>query len=96
MNNNDFNDLLLSIEQAGKIENKELKPGRTFHFDPVDIRNIRENLHKSQADFALMLGISVSTIRNWEQGRRYPEGPARALLKIAASNPDVFQKALVS
>lgn len=96
MNNNDFDDLLLSIEQAGKIKKGTLKPERVFHFDPVDIKNIRENLHKSQTDFAIMLGISVSTLRNWEQGRRYPEGPARALLKIAASNPEVFQKALVS
>jgi len=42
-----------------------------------------------------MIGISVGTLRNWEQGRRYPEGPARALLKIAAENPEVFEKALV-
>jgi len=39
--------------------------------------------------------LSVGTLRNWEQGRRYPEGPARALLKIAAENPEVFEKALV-
>jgi len=48
---------------------------------------IRRNTH--------MIGISVGTLRNWEQGRRYPEGLARALLKIAAENPEVFEKALV-
>jgi len=95
MNNNDFNDLVDSINQAGKIKTGNLKPGRIFHFNPIDIKKIRENLHKSQTEFAFMIGISVGTLRNWEQGRRYPEGPARALLKIAASNPEVFEKALV-
>ena len=95
MNDNDFNDLVDSIKQAGKIKTENLKPGRIFHFNPIDIKKIRENLHKSQTEFAFMIGISVGTLRNWEQGRRYPEGPARALLKIAAENPEVFEKALV-
>ena len=92
----DFDDLLISVKQAGGIKRGELKPERSFHFDPVDIKKIREKLHKSQTEFAIMIGISVATLRNWEQGRRYPEGPARALLKIAASNPNTFQNALVS
>lgn len=40
MNNNDFDDLLLSIEQAGKIKKGTLKPERVFHFDPVDIKTL--------------------------------------------------------
>jgi putative transcriptional regulator len=95
MNKNDFDDLVGSIKQAGKIKTGNLKPGRVFHFNPIDIKKIRENLQKSQTEFAFMIGISVGTLRNWEQGRRYPEGPARALLQIAASNPEVFEKALV-
>ena len=71
-----------------------MKSERVFHFNPIDIRKIREELHKSQTEFAFMIGISVSTLRNWEQGRRYPEGPARALLQIAVSNPEVFENAL--
>lgn len=94
MNDNDFNDLVDSIKQAGKIKNGSMKPKRIFHFNPIDIKKIREELHKSQTEFAFMIGISVSTLRNWEQGRRYPEGPARALLQIAVSNPEVFENAL--
>jgi putative transcriptional regulator len=43
-----------------------------------------------------MIGVSVATLRNWEQGRRRPEGPARALLKVAAANPEMVAAALVS
>lgn len=86
MNDNDFNDLVDSIKQAGKIKNESMKPKRVFHFNPIDIKKIREKLHKSQTEFAFMIGISVSTLRNWEQGRRYPEEPARTLLQIAGSN----------
>jgi hypothetical protein len=42
----------------------------------------------SQSEFAALLGISVATLRNWEQGRRTPEGPARILLQVAAKHPD--------
>jgi putative transcriptional regulator len=41
-----------------------------------------------------MIGVSVSTLQNWEQGRRKPDGPARALLKVASENPDAVTKAL--
>jgi putative transcriptional regulator len=51
-------------------------------------------LDKSQSEFALMIGASLSTLQNWEQGRRRPEGPARALLKVAAENPDAIAAAL--
>ena len=59
-----------------------------------DVQAIRKKLKKSQDEFALMLGVSVATLRNWEQGRRHPHGPARALLKIAAENPKAVEKAL--
>ena len=73
-----------SIKQAGQIERGELKPAREFNFTPADIKEIRSRMNKSQAEFALMIGAKVSTLQNWEQGRRLPKGPARALLKIAA------------
>jgi len=47
-----------------------------------------------QNEFALMIGVSVATLQNWEQGRRTPDGPARALLKVAAEAPDAVAKAL--
>ena len=55
---------------------------------------IRDRLGKSQSEFALLIGVSVSTLRNWEQGRRSPEGPARALLMVASENPEAVAEAL--
>lgn len=94
MNEKDFEKLKTSVRQAGKIRRSKMKPGRVFKFNPADIKKIRYNLAKSQAEFAMMIGVSVSTLQNWEQGRRQPEGPARALLKIAAENPEAVDKAL--
>ena len=94
MKERDFNNLVKSIKQAGKIKSGHLKPGRTFEFNPMDIKAIRKKLHKSQSEFALMIGVSVSTLQNWEQGRRKPDGPARALLKVASENPEAVSKAL--
>lgn len=89
-----FDDLVASIKQAGKIHRGEVKPSRTFVFQPEEVREIRDKLHKSQSEFARMIGVSVSTLQNWEQGRRQPEGPARALLVVASRAPKVVAKAL--
>ena len=58
------------------------------------VRRDLPQLRKSQSEFALMIGVSVSTLQNWEQGRRQPDGPARALLTVAAKNPEVVAAAL--
>lgn len=71
-----------------------MKPARVFTFRPADIKLIRLKLGKSQSGFALMIGVSLGTLQNWEQGRRMPEGPARALLKVAADNPKAVADAL--
>jgi putative transcriptional regulator len=89
-----FDKLLESVKQAGRIRRGEMKAGRVFHFSPADIKEIRLRLKKSQAEFALMIGVSLATLQNWEQGRRIPEGPARALLKIAAEKPEAVIEAL--
>lgn len=89
-----FEDLVSSIKEAGKIHRGEIKASRTFVFQPEDVRAIREKLHKSQSEFAHMIGVSVATLQNWEQGRRQPEGPARALLVVASKAPRVVAKAL--
>jgi putative transcriptional regulator len=67
-----------------------------YEITPVDVKEIRRRLRKSQSEFARMIGVSVSTLQNWEQGRRRPEGPARALLKIAAENPEAVAAALAT
>jgi putative transcriptional regulator len=89
-----FDELIGSIREAGRILRGEQKPSREFVFAPEDICAIRARLRKSQDEFALMIGVSVATLRNWEQGRRQPHGPARALLKVAAENPKAVEKAL--
>lgn len=55
--------------------------------DTVDVRSIRRLTGLTQAKFAELLGIELSTLRNWEQGRRHPTGPARALLRAIRNNP---------
>ena len=91
-----FEKLTESIRQAGKVKRGQLKPGRRTVFEPADIKAIRTKLKMSQPEFALMIGVSVATLRNWEQGRRHPEGPARALLKVAAADPEAVARALAS
>jgi len=89
-----FNELTKSIKEAGKIRKGRMKPSRVFKYKPVDIKKIRHQVNSSQAEFAQMIGVSERTLQNWEQGRRKPRGPARALLKIFDENPKVVIKAL--
>ena len=89
-----FHELVTSIRQAGRIRRGTLKPSRVSDFRPADVKSVRAKLGASQAEFALMIGVSVATLRNWEQGRRTPEGPALALLRVAASNPQAVADAL--
>jgi putative transcriptional regulator len=94
MRNKDFKDLLASIDQARKIHAGKLKAARVFKFHPITVKRIRMKLHASQVTFAHMIGVSVDTLQNWEQGRRRPEGPALALLKVAETNPKTVMEAL--
>ena len=94
MNDEDFENLVESIKQAGEIKRGQREPSRVFEFTPMDIKEIRQKLNKSQSEFAMMIGVSVGTLQNWEQGRRKPVGPARALLKVAAENPEAVREAL--
>lgn len=61
---------------------------------PDDVRAIRQRLGLSQEQFAARYGFSVETIRNYEQGHRKPQGPARVLLKVIANEPDAVTRAL--
>lgn len=71
-------------------------PGHPImEFDSLDVREIRWQFHASQSQFARMLGINVETLRNWEQGRRLPHGPARALLRVAAASPNAVAQVLL-
>jgi len=61
-----------------------------------DIALLRRYLGMTQVQFAKAMGISVHTLRNWEQGRRFPEGPALALLRIAARHPRILRESIRS
>jgi putative transcriptional regulator len=89
-----FAELVESIEEAGEIRKGLVKPSRTFRYRPVDIKRIRNRLHVSQSQFSLMIGVSRSTLQNWEQGRREPEGPAKALLRVVDKKPEAVLEAL--
>lgn len=89
-----FNELLESVRQGGAIIRGDLPPSRAFTFADEDVKGLRERMKLSQPRFAAMLGISLGTLRNWEQGRRKPEGPARALLRVAAVHPEAVLDAL--
>jgi putative transcriptional regulator len=94
MNNDDFSMLIESIKEAGNIDRGTQIASRRFEVNAPDIKAVREKTHKTQEDFAYMIGVSVATLRNWEQGRRRPEGPALALLKIVSLNPEYVAQVL--
>jgi putative transcriptional regulator len=83
-----FNELLESVREGGTILRGEKSPSRTVTIEKTDVQQIRAAYRLSQNEFATLLGISLGTLRNWEQGRRAPQGPARVLLQIAARHPD--------
>jgi len=96
MKDKDFNDLLTSLDQARKKHSGKLKAAKVSKFNPVLVKRIRRKFRVSQSTFANMIGVSVDTLQNWEQGRRSPEGSALALLKVAAADPKMVMKALHS
>jgi putative transcriptional regulator len=89
-----FKELAESIKEAGRIRKGQAKPSRLFTYDAIDIRKLRESVDVSQAQFARMIGVSKDTLQNWEQGRRRPRGPAKALLRVFEKDPKAVVRAL--
>ena len=91
----------LRLKADGRIV--ELRDGKEFPLAPAieqgsaalpGVRDLRRRAHLTQIEFAARLGVPVETIRNWEQGKRAPRGPARALLAVIARAPDTVFAAL--
>src|SRR5271163_250363 len=95
----------LRLKADGRIV--ELRDGQEFPLAPVTpdavstepalppaVRDLRRRARLTQLEFAARLGVPVETIRNWEQGKRMPRGPARALLAVIAHAPDMVFSAL--
>lgn len=90
-----FDELLESVQQMDEIVKGERAPSREFHMDALAVQDIRKATGLTQAVFARSIGIEVSTLRNWEQGRREPTGPAKALLTALKNDPKNVMQALM-
>ena len=93
----------LRLKADGRIV--ELRDGQEFPLQPAMpaapveadtamVRDLRRRTRLTQQEFAAKLGVPVETIRNWEQGKRAPRGPARALLAVIAHAPEMVFAAL--
>lgn len=96
MNKKLFADLVESMEQMNEIVRGERAPSREFHVDATWIQTLRADIGLSQPKFAKLLHVDVGTLRNWEQGRREPTGPAKALLVAIRNDPKNVLKALAA
>lgn len=92
MNKENFNQLLDSMREGAAILRGERAPSRQFRVEcGKDAKIVRESCNATQTAFAKFMGVSVGTLRNWEQGRRHPTGAARVLLSIALHQPEMFR-----
>ena len=96
MNKKLFERLVESMQQHGEIARGERAPSREFYVDAARVKEIRAVTGLSQPKFARLLDVDVGTLRNWEQGRREPTGPARALLRAIKADPKAVLRALVT
>lgn len=88
MNEDLFAQLISSVREAGAIRRGERPASRAFHLEAPDIKSIRTRHQLTQAQFAALIGVSVRTLQEWEQGRRTPEGPAMVLLRVVKEHPE--------
>lgn len=89
-----FEDLLANMKEMDGIVRGEKSPSREFHVDADSVRAVRMATGLSQAQFARLIEVQIGTLRNWEQGRRRPTGPARALIKALKAKPKAVVEAL--
>lgn len=92
-------EILGSLEEAlAHAEGKNTGARETTIYVPtdIDVRAIRERLGLSQAEFAVRFGFSLGAVRHWEQGRRQPDGPARAYLKVIGKDHEAVENALAA
>jgi len=83
-----FKDLLESVDEAAAIERGDAEAAKVYAYEVPEVKEIRKKLRLTQVSFAEVINISIGTLRNWEQKRRTPTGPAVALLKVIEKYPD--------
>ncbi|HEX3951831.1 MAG TPA: NadS family protein [Steroidobacteraceae bacterium] len=91
-----FADLVESMKQMNEIVQGKRSPSRRFEMNAISVKKLRSKLALSQPEFAALLHVDVGTLRNWEQGRREPTGPAKALLTAISRDPEHVLKALAA
>ena len=96
MNNELFNELLTSIQEAGKIRRGELPATPARAIPEPDVKQIRKQIGFSQSKFSALIGVSIRTIQNWEQGHRRPTGAAKVLLLLVQADPEAICKNLAA
>ena len=95
MSSDAFDQIMTGLNEALAHARGEDVPGLVVHVpERIDVAAIRKRTGLSQAAFSLRIGVPVATLRNWEQGRRIPEGPARVLLAMLDRNPRVVEETL--
>lgn len=94
MKDDDFQKLVESVKQMGSIIRGENVPHRRTVVTKTNVKELREKTGLTQAEFSKMIGVSIRTLQNWEQGRREPEGPAKALLRVVERQPEAVLNAL--
>jgi putative transcriptional regulator len=96
MDTKNFGKLLKGAREAGEIVRGERAPARETVVDSAMVKELRATLGLSQAKFAALLTVELTTLQNWEQGRREPQGPARALLRAIRKDPKNVLAALAA
>jgi putative transcriptional regulator len=89
-----FEEVLAYVKQATELARAGRVTARGIQINALTIRELRGRTQLSQPEFAALLGVELSTLRNWEQGRREPTGPARALLRAIRNDPENVIRAL--
>ena len=87
MDNKLFERLAESMTQMNEIIDGERVPSREFVVDALHIKEIRKKTGLTQTKFCHLIDVNLGTLRNWEQGRREPTGPAKALLRAISNDP---------
>ena len=87
MDNKLFEKLYESMTQMNEIIAGERSPSREFVVDAIHVKDIRKKTGLTQEKFCRLIDVNVGTLRNWEQGRREPTGPAKALLRAISNDP---------
>ena len=91
MSNRDIgSEILEGLKEVQQFKRGAVELKTTELSEPSEPKVIRSKLNLSQSAFAGLLGVSMRTVQDWEQGRRNPQGPAIALLRIAEQHPEVF------